>query len=40
MKYLLIRADDVGYSYAVDLGIERSVREGLVRSVGLGDEHA
>ena len=25
MKYLLIRADDVGYSYAVDLGIERSV---------------
>ena len=35
MKYLLIRADDVGYSYAVDLGIERSVREGLVRSVGV-----
>lgn len=35
MKYLLIRADDVGYSYAVDLGIERSIREGLVRSVGV-----
>ena len=35
MKQLLIRADDVGYSYAVDLGIERSVREGLVRSVGV-----
>lgn len=35
MKYLLIRADDVGYSYAIDLGIERSVREGLVRSVGV-----
>lgn len=35
MKYLLIRADDVGYSYAVDLGIERSVREGLVKSVGV-----
>ena len=35
MKRLLIRADDVGYSYAVDLGIERSVREGLVRSVGV-----
>ena len=35
MKQLLIRADDVGYSYAVNLGIARSVNEGLVRSVGL-----
>ncbi len=35
MKQLLIRADDLGYSYAVNLGIVRSVREGLVRSVGL-----
>ena len=29
MKQLLIRADDIGYSYAVDLGIARSVNEGL-----------
>ena len=35
MKHLLIRADDVGYSYAVNLGIARSVHEGLVRSVGV-----
>lgn len=35
MKQLLIRADDLGYSYAVNLGLVRSVREGLVRSVGL-----
>lgn len=35
MRQLLIRADDVGYSYAVDLGIARSVHEGLVRSVGV-----
>ena len=35
MKQLLIRADDMGYSYAVDLGIARTVREGLVRSVGV-----
>ena len=35
MKQLLIRADDLGYSYAVNLGIVRSVREGIVRSVGL-----
>lgn len=35
MKQLLIRADDIGYSYAVDLGIARSVNEGLIRSVGL-----
>lgn len=35
MKQLLIRADDLGYSYAVNLGIARAVNEGLVRSVGL-----
>ena len=35
MKQLLIRADDIGYSYAVDLGIARAVNEGLVRSAGL-----
>lgn len=35
MKQLLIRADDVGYSYAVNLGIARSVNEGLIRSVGI-----
>ena len=35
MKQLLIRADDIGYSYAVNLGIARSVHEGLVRSVGV-----
>lgn len=35
MKQLLIRADDIGYSYAVDLGVARSVNEGLVRSAGL-----
>lgn len=35
MKQLLIRADDIGYSYAINLGIARSVNEGLVRSVGI-----
>ena len=35
MKQLLIRADDLGYSYAIDLGIARTVSEGVVRSVGL-----
>lgn len=35
VKQLLIRADDLGYSYAVNLGLVRSVAEGLVRSVGL-----
>ena len=35
MKRLLIRADDIGYSYAVNLGIARSVTEGLVHSVGM-----
>lgn len=35
MKQLLFRADDLGYSYAVNLGIARSAREGFVRSIGL-----
>lgn len=35
MKQLLIRADDLGYSYANDLGIARTVSKGVVRSVGL-----
>ncbi|MGI6229835.1 MAG: ChbG/HpnK family deacetylase [Tractidigestivibacter sp.] len=32
---LIIRADDLGYSEAVNRGIEKSVRRGLVRSVGV-----
>lgn len=35
MLRFIIRADDVGYSEAVNYGIEKTVREGLVRSVGL-----
>lgn len=35
MRQLLIRADDLGYSYAVNVGIARTVHEGVVRSVGL-----
>lgn len=35
MKKLIIRADDLGYSEAVNRGIEKTVREGLVRSVGM-----
>lgn len=32
---LVIRADDIGYSEAVNYGIEKSVKEGIVRSAGL-----
>jgi len=35
MKRLLIRADDLGFSEAVNYGICRSVRDGLVGSVGI-----
>lgn len=35
MIKLILRADDLGYSEAVNYGIEKSVREGLIRSVGL-----
>lgn len=35
MKKLIIRADDIGYSEAVNYGILKSVKDGLVRSAGL-----
>ena len=35
MKYLLIRADDLGYSEGVNYGIAATVAAGLVRSVGV-----
>ena len=35
MKRLILRADDLGFSEAVNYGIEKSVRDGLIRSVGL-----
>lgn len=35
MKKILLRADDLGYSEAINYGIEKSVKEGLIRSVGV-----
>lgn len=35
MIQMIIRADDIGYSEAVNYGIEKSVRDGLIRSAGL-----
>lgn len=35
MIQLILRADDVGYSEAVNYGIAKTVREGLIGSVGL-----
>lgn len=35
MRQLIIRADDLGYSEAVNYGIEKTVKDGLVSSVGL-----
>ena len=34
-KKIIIRADDLGYSEAVNYGIAKTVKEGLIRSVGL-----
>ncbi len=34
-KRVLIRADDLGYCEGVNLGIAKTVKEGLIRSVGL-----
>ena len=35
MKQLLLRADDLGYSEGVNCGIAKSVRDGLIGSVGV-----
>lgn len=35
MKKILIRADDLGYSEAVNYGIEKTIRDGLIKSVGM-----
>lgn len=35
MKRILIRADDLGYCEAINYGIAKSVREGIIRSVGV-----
>ncbi len=35
MIRMIIRADDVGYCEAVNYGIAKTVKEGLVRSVGI-----
>ena len=35
MKQLLIRADDLGFSEATNYGIFKTVKDGIIRSVGL-----
>lgn len=35
MIQMVIRADDIGYSEAVNYGIEKSIRDGLIRSAGV-----
>lgn len=35
LKKVLLRADDLGYSEAVNYGMEKAVKEGLIQSVGV-----
>lgn len=35
MKKILLRADDLGYSEAVNYGIEKSIKDGLISSLGV-----
>ncbi|WP_303973732.1 ChbG/HpnK family deacetylase [Streptococcus merionis] len=35
MKKILVRADDLGYSEAVNYGIEKTIRSGIIRSAGV-----
>ncbi len=35
MKRILIRADDLGYSEGINYGIAKSVKDGIIRSVGV-----
>ena len=35
MKQIIVRADDLGFSEGVNYGIEKSCRDGIIRSVGI-----
>ena len=35
MKKIIVRADDLGFSEGVNYGIEKSCRDGIIRSVGI-----
>jgi len=35
VNYIIVRADDLGYSEAVNYGIEKTVKEGIVNNVGV-----
>ena len=35
MKKILIRADDLGYSEGINYGIAKSVKDGIIKSVGV-----
>ena len=35
MKKLLLRADDLGFSQAVNYGIVKTIRDGLIRNCGV-----
>lgn len=35
MKKILIRADDLGFSEGINYGIEKSVKQGIIKSVGV-----
>ena len=35
MKKILVRADDLGYCEAVNYGIARAVKSGIIRCVGV-----
>lgn len=35
MRKILVRADDLGFSEAINYGIEKTVKEGIIRSVGV-----
>ena len=34
MKHIMVRADDLGYSEGINYGIEKSVKEGIIKNVG------
>lgn len=34
-KYIIIRADDLGYSEAINYGIYKTVKDGIIRTLGL-----
>ena len=40
MKHIMVRADDLGYSEGINYGIEKSVKEGIIKKCRIYGQYA